>query len=250
MPRNDPRERAAFLRVRRAENQFGVQLRKLAQHVADLMRGHADGTAGTAMRLQAMLKRYSEEMVPAWATRVTGRMLAEVALRDTKAWETFTRQMGFAMRREIQNAPTGDVLRQLQAEQVELIKSIPLQAAQRVHEMTMGGLAQGMRHEEIAKKIFALGDVTKSRATLIARTEVARASTNMTQARALYIGSEGYIWRTADDADVRRTHRRMEGKFIRWDSPPVVDDGVAPYHAGCFPNCRCYPEPVIPDRFE
>ena len=36
----------------------------------------------------------------------------------------------------------------------------------------------------------------------------------------------------------------MEGKFVRWDSPPTLDGMTG--HAGEFPNDRCYPEPVIP----
>jgi len=89
------------------------------------------------------------------------------------------------------------------------------------------------------------GDVARSRALLIARTEVTRTATTLTQARAEHIGSEGYIWRTAGDGDVRPSHRAMNGKFVRWDSPPTLDNLTG--HAGCVPNCRCYAEPVIPD---
>jgi uncharacterized protein with gpF-like domain len=37
----------------------------------------------------------------------------------------------------------------------------------------------------------------------------------------------------------------MEGKFVTWDDPPTLDGMKG--HAGQFPNCRCYPEPVIPE---
>ncbi|MDR0067994.1 phage head morphogenesis protein, partial [Acinetobacter sp. 11520] len=30
-----------------------------------------------------------------------------------------------------------------------------------------------------------------------------------------------------------------------WDNPPTLDNLKG--HAGCLPNCRCYPEPSIPD---
>jgi uncharacterized protein with gpF-like domain len=39
----------------------------------------------------------------------------------------------------------------------------------------------------------------------------------------------------------------MEGKFVRWDEPPTLDNLTG--HAGALPNCRCRPEPVIPDEF-
>ena len=58
------------------------------------------------------------------------------------------------------------------------------------------------------------------------------------------MGSLGYIWRTARDGDTRPSHRAMEGKFVKWDEPQLLDGMTG--HAGEFPNCRCYPEPVIP----
>jgi uncharacterized protein with gpF-like domain len=39
------------------------------------------------------------------------------------------------------------------------------------------------------------GDVAASRARMIARTEIGRATGALTQARALAVGSEGYWWR-------------------------------------------------------
>lgn len=92
---------------------------------------------------------------------------------------------------------------------------------------------------------MATGRVTRSRANTIARTEVSRASCVFTQARAENLGSEGYIWRTSEDGDVRPSHKAMNGKFVAWNSPPTLDNLKG--HAGCLPNCRCYTEPVIPN---
>lgn len=244
MPRVDPRNRADWLRARRVENRFGLELRKLARHIADLLRGLSD----QPNTLVDALEKYAQTIEP-WARAVSGRMLAEANLRDAQSWEQATRAMGYAMRREIRYAPTGQVMNRLQSEQVDLITSLPRDAALRAQELASDSRFTGARPQELAAEILKLGDVTKTRATLIARTESARASSTLTQARAEYIGSEGYIWRTAKDENVRDTHRRMEGKFIRWDSPPVIEAGVRPYHAGCIYNCRCYPEPVIPRRF-
>lgn len=249
MPTHDPAGRRAFAHARRSESQYARQLRKLAQHVADLIAGFPSDTLAQVEALKQALERYALTVNP-WATAVAKRMLTDISVRDASAWELFTRQMGQSLRREILQAPTGALLAELEAQQVALITSLPLHAAQNVHTKALEALSSGRRHEELAKDILAQGGVTKSRAKLIARTEVARATSNLTQARAQYIGSEGYIWRTTGDSDVRPTHKRMEGKFIRWDTPLVVDDGVAPYHAGCIYNCRCYPEPVVPDRFD
>ena len=127
--------------------------------------------------------------------------------------------------------------------------SLPLDAAQRVHELTTGALYEGARANEIAAEIMKTGEVTRSRANLIARTEVGRSATTLTQARAESVGSVGYIWRTARDYDVRQRHKELEGTFHAWNDPPVATDpGQRPIraHAGSIFNCRCYAEPVLP----
>lgn len=172
-------------------------------------------------------------------------MLADVNRRDQGAWREMAKEMSRSLRMEIESAPIGEVMHALLAEQVTLIKSIPIEAAQRVHKLTIEGLEGSRRANEISKEIMASGEVAKSRADLIARTEVARTASTLTQARAEYVGSDGYIWRTSGDTDVRHSHREMNGKFVRWDSPPTLDGMKG--HAGQFPNCRCYPEPVIPE---
>ena len=128
-------------------------------------------------------------------------------------------------------------------ENVELIKSTPIQAAQRVHSMVIENLWQSERAATIAKKILETEKITLSRATLIARTEISRARTAFVEARALQLGSEGYIWNTVLDGLARPSHQDMEGRFVRWDSPPTLNKMTG--HAGQFPNCRCYPNPVI-----
>jgi hypothetical protein len=40
----------------------------------------------------------------------------------------------------------------------------------------------------------------------------------------------------------------MEGQFVKWDDPQKLDGMTG--HAGEFPNCRCYPEPVVPREDE
>jgi hypothetical protein len=88
-------------------------------------------------------------------------------------------------------------MRELMAEQVDLITSLPIKAAQRVHKLTIEAMSDGTRAAEVAQEIMRTGHVTESRAKLIARTETSRTVTAMTQTRAEYVGSQGYIWRTA-----------------------------------------------------
>ncbi|MEZ2410535.1 phage minor head protein [Bosea sp. RCC_152_1] len=243
--RAKPSAKSLFLRARKAEVQYARQLRKVARHIGDLVMGLFDQADPTSAGIvERALRRYAGT-IEAWASSVGGRMVAEVAARDRKAWMAVSREMGTAIHREIEQAPTGALLRQRLADQVSLITSLPTEAAERVHQLTIEGLSKGTRASEIAAEIMRSGEVSAARANLIARTEVSRTATDFTEARAQSVGSEGYIWRTAGDSDVRDSHRAMAGKYVEWKSPPTLDGMTG--HAGQFPNCRCYPEPVIPD---
>ncbi|WP_244254245.1 phage minor head protein [Burkholderia vietnamiensis] len=194
--------------------------------------------------IEHLLRRYAEALGP-WAEVTAARMLDDLNRRDEQAWMQQAQEMSRALRDELRRAPTGETMRALMAEQVTLIKSIPLEAAKRVHRLTIEALEDGTRAAQISKAIQESGEVAKSRADLIARTEVSRAATSLTEARALHVGSPGYFWRTSGDSDVRDSHRKMNGQFVRWDDPPTLDGMTG--HAGQFPNCRCWCEVVVPE---
>ncbi|GAA5786129.1 phage head morphogenesis protein [Chitiniphilus shinanonensis] len=232
------------VKTSRAERQYASKLRRIAESVGAIIDGFPAGDPASVPPIEAMLRRYADALTD-WATATASQMIAEVNASDRRAWMQMSQDMSVDLRREIQAAPTGEAMRTLLAEQVTLIKSIPLDAAQRVHDLTLKGIDDATRASEIAAEIQRSGEVAESRAMLIARTEVSRTASTLTQARAQYIGSTGYIWRTAGDSDVRKSHKDMRGKFVPWSTPPTLDGLTG--HAGCLPNCRCYPEPVIPE---
>lgn len=244
-------DKRKFDRVRRAERQYAVQLRKIARHVGDIINGFPIADPAALGPLQAALNRYAEIIEP-WARTVAASMLADVSRRDERVWAELAKGMGRALREEIRTAPTGRALRELLNEQVKLITSLPREAGERVHKLTIEARIDSGRAQEIAEAIKRSGHVTASRAALIARTEVARTASGLTMVRATHVGSESYIWRSAQDGRVRRLHRKLEGKVIRFDSPPVAGEGAGGspqrYHAGMGPNCRCYMEIIFPRR--
>jgi len=237
--------RKRFTQARKAESQYNRNLRMLARQVGQLIKGlNPDGSYSNSQQIVRVLQNYAE-MINPWATSVARMMLADVARRDESAWMEHSQYLGKAMRSEILQAPTGQALRELMAQQVHLITSLPLEAANRVHELATGAIYTGDRPAKLVEEILLTGNVTEGRARLIARTETSRAASNLLEARARYVGSDGYIWRTSDDGDVRPSHKKMEGKFVSWGDPPTLDNMKG--HAGCLPNCRCWAEPVLPD---
>lgn len=81
--------------------------------------------------------------------------------------------------------------------------------------------------------------------TRIAR-ETQRLSGRMDQhldmRRQLQAGVETYIWRSRDDDKVRAAHAGNDDRVFRWDDPPPGG------HPGQDYGCRCYAEPLPPDR--
>lgn len=231
----------------RAEREYIRNLRSVAQQVGRLIGAFPPGDPNSSAALTNMLAKYAEALGP-WAERMAAKMIEDVNARDLAMWRTVGLEIKAGLAREIATTPTGEVTRSLLAEQVALIKSIPTEAAKRVHELTIKGLEDGTRSQEIAKEIMRSGEVAQSRATLIARTEVARTASNLTEARALSVGSTTYIWRTSADGDVRPDHKKLNGQAFRWDQPPIADErSGARANPGCIYNCRCWAEPVIPD---
>ena len=209
----------------------------MADHVGQIIRGFPAGDPAALPSLTDMLRRYAEVIAP-WANNAAATMLGEVNQSDISGWRKLAGAMSASVQKEILSAPTGEVFRLLQASQVELIKSIPLDAAQRVHDLTIKGLEDGARAKEYIAEIMRSGEVAKSRAMLIARTEVSRASSNFTQARAEAVGSEHYIWRTSHDGDVRSDHKELDGKPFAWSEPPIADKrSGARAHPGAIYNC-------------
>jgi SPP1 gp7 family putative phage head morphogenesis protein len=197
-----------------------------------------------------LLRSYSDALVP-WATQTVSRMLADVNARDLDAWRSLGTLISQQLRYDITHTPVGEVMRALMYSQVGLITSIPIEAGERLHELTIKGLENSTRASEFVEQIRASGEVTKSRAMMIARTEVARTASVLTEVRAQSAGLEYYVWETSKDGAVRPGHKDMQGKVCRWDDPPAVDEGhgrTIRHHPGRIWNCRCYPRPVLPEE--
>jgi SPP1 gp7 family putative phage head morphogenesis protein len=243
--RKEARER--FLAGRKAEKVYSRQLKQVARQIGHIVEGMAPkGVITDIGRLTQMLHRYGDVLDP-WAQSVASRMIADVSRRDAAAWEAHGKEIGAALKREIESAPTGETMRQIIRKQVEEITSLPRKAAQRLYKLTTESITSGTRAEEIQAEVMRSGKVSLSEAKTLARTAVSSTASSLTEARARHIGCQGYFWRTSRDGAVRPSHRAMEGKFVRWDDPPTLDNYTA--HCGRFANCRCFMEPEIPDRF-
>lgn len=97
----------------------------------------------------------------------------------------------------------------------------------------------GLRVEVLQAKLLERGDVSESRAELIARDQTLKLNGAITKARQTGAGVSEYVWSTSRDERVRDSHRVLEGQRFSWSSPPEVG------HPGEDYQCRCVALPVI-----
>lgn len=186
-------------------------------------------------------------MIGDWAEMVGKKMFAQVEEEEWNQWRSVSEEISTGLRDVVSNKPVGTVARDIVARQIQCMKSLPLEAASRVSEIqerAIEAVIRGERPDALYEMIMQSGDVVASRARMIARTEIGRATGALTQARALAVGSEGYWWRI-EGAGTRPSHRKMKDKFVRWDNPPTLDGMTG--HAGCLPNCKCWSEVHVPE---
>jgi len=234
----------SFRKARAAEETYTRQLHKVAERVQQIVDAFDPLSDEGLSAMQSALVRYSKILTP-WARATAARMVYAAAAKNRADWAEITKGMSVALKQQLGQTPIGLTYADLIQQQVGEITSIPQDAAQRLFEMATGGLYTGVRSAEFAKQVMLSGEVSRSRANMLGRTAVGIASSKLTEARARSIGSTGYTWLTAGDAQVRPSHRKMNGRFVEWNRPPTLDGYTA--HAGEFANCRCVSIPEIPE---
>lgn len=221
-----------------------MKLRRIAKIVGGIVEPHVDGALlHNEVAMVEALRSYSEVLRP-WASRVVTSMLKDVIRRNTDAWEARTAVIGSELRSMLTETNVGRVAQALHDRQVTLITSLPVDAGARAQALAREAMLNSTRASETAQALARTEQVTASRATLIARTETAKANAAVTQARAEAVGVTHYFWRTMGDADVRESHAELDGEVFAFDDPPEVGDEGA-HGPGEVYNCRCYAEPII-----
>lgn len=122
---------------------------------------------------------------------------------------------------------------------VGLIKSIPEKYFDRIENVVSNGFAEGLRWEGLIDAIRHIGDVTESRAKLIARDQMSKMNGSFNEARQTSLGIASYTWQISGDERVRESHAENDGQIFSWNSPPATG------HPGQDINCRCVAVPYF-----
>ena len=118
-----------------------------------------------------------------------------------------------------------------------LIKDLPKDLSKKLKKAYFTGTS--FRGTEFAME---LKERLGKRAKTIVRTESAKITSTLTQARMQKLGLNAILWSTSTDSRVRNSHVILDGVLCFLNDPPVIDGFVA--LPGQTVNCRCVMIPI------
>jgi SPP1 gp7 family putative phage head morphogenesis protein len=122
---------------------------------------------------------------------------------------------------------------------IRLVENAARAYAQNVRDIFEGPEAFGQRVEDLRAELLKRGDVSLSRADLIARDQTLKLNGQINEIRQRNAGIDRYEWSTSRDERVREEHEALEGRVFSWSDPPE------PGHPGEDFQCRCVAIPVL-----
>jgi SPP1 gp7 family putative phage head morphogenesis protein len=206
--------------------------------------------------LAALAERSRQPDIAAASELLARRMVTAANVGNLRTWReaarksTQSRQLHSLLMNEMQG-PTGARVAQLIRENAQLISSVPLVAAQTLTDEVTKAQQNGARPSTVSKMMKQrFPELLKSRTNLISRTETAKASTALTQARCERLNLEWFEWETSKDKRTRESHKAMNGVLCSWGDLPspealIGEPSYGPYAPGGTFNCRCLVLPLL-----
>lgn len=241
-------------RARSVENEYLKSLFILCDMFKRIAESSGGQQAEYVQKMNAFQSSYQYEKFTMSAVK---RMVTPLDADNMKTWRQAARKstkgkfLYTILQEELQQG-TEQIINAQILENANLIRTLPNDVAQKVVKDIAENALKGKRAVAIEDVIRNQTDKhSRASARLIARTEVSKTQSALTQARAEQLDLRWYVWRTALDGDrVRKSHRLMEGVLVSWHDPPSPEQlagekDVGYYHAGNIWNCRCYSEPLL-----
>lgn len=105
---------------------------------------------------------------------------------------------------------------------VEKIKTIPTESLGSMRQIILDGYKQGRTIRDISKDIQDEYNISKHRAQMFARDQVATLNAQITKMQQQDAGCKRYRWSTSHDSRVRPCHAALNGKTFDWNDPPEM----------------------------
>lgn len=152
----------------------------------------------------------------------------------------------------LQSSATQNLMRIWVIQNTRLIKSINANLLDSVASDIYQAVKNGESLTSLARDLRKTYGVTASRAKLIAADQVAKLNGLLTKERKLSLGLVNYIWASAKDERVRKSHKALDGLVCNFEDETKfknsIDDtkwlkrssiGGDAHHPGLAIRCRC-----------
>jgi SPP1 gp7 family putative phage head morphogenesis protein len=204
---------------------------------------------GVPLTPEALNNLASSEWFQQYSRRIASHMVSEAVKGNVKSWreaafrKTRSRHIFESLQRELQGTQVGHTVAQAVQENADLISSLPTEIARQITSYAETQYRKGGRTPEIEALIRKKAPrLALSRVHLIARTELSKVESNLTEARSKDIGVNWYVWQTANDQRTRESHKKLNGVLVNWNDPPAPEFLIGlptegKYHAGKIYNC-------------
>ena len=234
------------------KDQLVPEIRKAAKAELDPDYWRRDSEGGLMRRLADAFDKCEKALERETSSFDLTRRIAEVAALTTKLsikdWKKMVKEtVGIDL---LDDYYAGEFYEKALAawtkENVDLIKTVPHETLSRMREIVLNGYRDGRTTTKIVKAIQKAYGTNRRHAQLIARDQMAKLNSDVTQKQQEDAGVKEYVWSTSGDGRVREGHKRLNGKRFRWDDPPIVDQKTGRRcHPGKDYECRCVALPVF-----
>lgn len=121
-----------------------------------------------------------------------------------------------------------DLLKSWVNRNVNLIKGMSDDYIKQINEAILDGIQKDESIADLEKRLTKINkNFSKNRAKLIARDQTNKLNSALNKKRSQNVGADWYIWQTAQDERVRKTHKPLHGKICKWDDSTVYADSIA-----------------------
>lgn len=238
---NVPQMMAAYKRERRGDSRFD-DIRDLESEIRQLF-----------MKMAAQLEERLSSFRLDTSVEKIAKMTKNTSIREWK--RAVKKTLGIDLLDDYYKGDFyKDAIDRWVGDNVLKIKSIPTEALGEMQHIIIEGYRSGRTIRDIQKAIQEAYDVSKRKAQLLSRDQVATLNAQITKLQHQDAGVTRYKWSTSRDSRVRECHRALEGKIISWDDPPEMwystkSKGIVHTSRRCHPGedicCRCVAIPVF-----
>lgn len=195
-------------------------------------------------KARARAKEDTHGLAPVIATRAIRKNLGAV---DDKLAAKIKVSLGIEVRQQFTESHplVYQAMRDALAENVDLITSVQDDYMDDVEEVLADNWQNGGSWTDAVEAVEHVGDVTESRAELIARDQTLKLNAAFNRVRQQSIGVQRYEWVTVGDDRVREAHQELEGTVHDWDDPPTDSDGNTGHAGECGIQDRCATNPIL-----